>query len=280
MATGGSAARATATRVSAGMTNFHRSRRRGRTMSLPDRSPIVLHVTLRAAVATAMALTFVAGSQLFAQAKGAAAKTAATSAEAADAAYDRAAKSWRALTSVEAQFEQKITNTLLRRTVTSKGTFVQQRPGKVSITFTDPVGDRIVGDGKFLWVYLPSSAPNQVMKLPANAEGAVVADMLGQLLDTPRRTFTISGGDAATIEGRAAHRVELVPRAGENVAFHRATLWIDDKDARPVQVQIVDAQGIDRTITMLSWKPNAPIAKNTFSFQVPKGAKVLTRMPG
>jgi outer membrane lipoprotein carrier protein len=156
---------------------------------------------------------------------------------------------------------------------------VQQRPGKVAITFTDPVGDRIVGDGKFLWVYLPSSAPGQVMKLPANAEGAVVADMLDQLLDSPRRSFTITGGEAATIEGRATRRVKLVPRTPGSVAFQRATLWIDDKESRPVRIQVVDAQNIDRTITMQSWTPNAAVAKDAFKFVVPKGAKVVTKLP-
>ena len=59
------------------------------------------------------------------------------------------------------------------------GVFVQERPNRVSITFTEPSGDRIVGDGKSLWVYLPSSTPGQVLKLPADADGAIVADEKG-----------------------------------------------------------------------------------------------------
>ena len=244
-----------------------------------DGRAVVVHVTIRAGIALAAALTFLAASDIGAQAKPAVTQVSNSSA-AAEQAYDRAAKSWSALKSVEAKFEQKITNPLLNRTATSRGTFLQQRPGKVAITFTDPVGDRIVGDGKFLWVYLPSSAPNQVMKLPANADGAVVADLLGQLLDTPRRTFTITGGEAATIEGRATRRVQLTPKTAGSVAFQRATLWIDDKESRPVRVQVIDTQGVDRTITMLSWSPNATIARDAFKFSVPKGAKVLTKMPG
>jgi outer membrane lipoprotein carrier protein len=252
-----------------------------RTLTQDDRNG-VSYITVRTAIATGVALTIFAASNVIAQTavKPVSSPGAAASSAAADAAYDRAAKSWSALKSVEARFEQKITNPLLGRTATSRGTFIQQRPGKVSITFTDPVGDRIVGDGKFLWVYLPSSAPNQVMKLPANAEGAVVADMLGQLLDTPRRTFTISGGEAATIDGRATRRVQLVPRTAGSVPFQRATLWIDDKESRPVRVQVVDQQGVDRTITMNTWAPNAAVPKDAFRFSVPKGAKVLTRMPG
>lgn len=198
----------------------------------------------------------------------------------AEAAYDRVAKAWSAQSSLEAQFEQRITNSLLGKTMTSRGTFQQQRPNRVNITFTDPVGDRIVGDGKSLWVYLPSSAPGQVMKLPANADGAVVADLLGQLLEAPKRSFTISGGEAATIDGRATRKVTLVPRATGSVPFQRATLWLDDKEPRPVRVQVLDPQGIDRTITLTSWAPNAKVAASSFKFAAPKGVRVVTKVGG
>lgn len=199
---------------------------------------------------------------------------------AAESAYERVTKAWATHSTLEAQFDQRITNPLLGRTVTSRGTFQQRKPGQVSITFTDPAGDRIVGDGKSLWVYLPSSAPGQVMKLPADADGAIVADLLGQLLDAPKRTFTISGGEATTIDGRGTRRVLLVPRVEGSVPFQRATLWLDDKEPRPIRVQVIDGQGVDRTITLTTWKPNAVLPKNAFVFTAPKGVKVITKLPG
>jgi outer membrane lipoprotein carrier protein len=248
-----------------------------------DRVPVaVTRITIGA---TALALAISMGLVARAEAQGAStsAKSSTSvpaSTAAADVAYDRAAKQWGALRSVEARFEQKITNPLIGRTATSRGTFLQQRPGRVSITFTDPAGDRIVGDGTSLWVFLPSSTPGQVLKLPASAEGAVVTDMLGQLLDTPRKTFTITGGEAVTIDGRATRRVHLVPRQAGSVAFQRATLWLDETESRPVRVQIIDGQGVDRTITLTSWTPNARVAKDAFRFAVPRGVKVITRLPG
>jgi outer membrane lipoprotein carrier protein len=199
---------------------------------------------------------------------------------AAETAYDRVARSWAATRTLHADFEQKITNPVLGRTATSKGVFQQQRPGKVSITFTDPVGDRIVGDGTSLWVYLPSSAPGQVLKLPANADGAIVADLLGQLLETPKRAFTISGGETGSIDGRNTRRVQLVPRTPDQVPFQRATLWLDEQEGRPLRVQVIDGQGVDRTITLVTWRPDATLPADAFRFTVPKGAKVSTRLPG
>jgi outer membrane lipoprotein carrier protein len=198
----------------------------------------------------------------------------------AEAAYTRVAKSWSTTRTLQANFDQKITNPILGRTVASRGVFVQERPNRVSITFTEPAGDRIVGDGKSLWVYLPSSTPGQVLKLPADADGAIVADLLGQLLDTPRRAFTITGGESVPIDGRSTRRVQLVPKSPSSVPFSKAVLWLDDKEARPVRVQVLDQQGVDRTITLTSWSPDAVLPKDAFAFVTPKGAKVSTKIPG
>jgi outer membrane lipoprotein carrier protein len=197
----------------------------------------------------------------------------------AETAYDRMARAWSSVQTLEATFDQKITNPLLGRSVTSKGVFLQERPGKVSITFTQPAGDRIVGDGKTLWVYLPSSAPGQVLKLPGDADGAIVADLLGQLLETPKRAFIISGGDAVTIDGRATRRVQLLPRSPDAVPFQKATLWLDEQNPRPVRVQVIDGQGVDRTITLTSWTPGATLPRDAFRFAVPNGVKVTTKLP-
>jgi outer membrane lipoprotein carrier protein len=198
----------------------------------------------------------------------------------AEAAYARVTKSWSSTTTLRADFDQTITNPILGRTVASRGLFMQQRPNRVSIRFTEPAGDRIVGDGKHLWVYLPSSSPGQVLKLPADADGAIVADLLGQLLDTPRRAFTITGGEQAPIDGRATRRVQLVPKSAGTVPFSKAVLWIDDREPRPVRVQVLDSQGVDRTITLTSWAPDASLPKDAFAFIAPKGVKVSTKLPG
>lgn len=198
----------------------------------------------------------------------------------AEAAYARVAKSWSTTRTLQANFDQTITNPILGRTVASRGVFVQERPNRLAITFTEPAGDRIVGDGKSLWVYLPSSTPGQVLKLPADADGAIVADLLGQLLDTPRRAFTITGGESMPIEGRSTRRVQLVPKSPGLVPFSKAVLWLDDKDARPVRVQVLDGQGVDRTITLTSWSPGAVLPKDAFKFVPPKGVRVSTKIPG
>lgn len=226
----------------------------------PNRAPIALGL---AAVGIASLFTFAS----VARAQGA------------DALYDRAAKVYAAQHSIDAQFDQKITNPLLGKTVASHGRFLQQRPNLVAINFSEPAGDQIVGDGKYLWVYLPSSTPGQVLRLPANSDGAIIVNMLGQLLDAPKQSFTISGGEAATIDGSATHKVQLVPKVANSVPFQKATLWIDDSEGRPRRVQVIDEQGVDRSITLTSWATNTTLDKNAFKFSPPKGVKVVSKLP-
>lgn len=209
------------------------------------------------------------------QAQGAPGGTAAVAVQA----YERAAAAWRGTASLEARFEQGVVNALVGRSAMSRGVFRQQRPNQVAITFTDPAGDQIVGDGRFLWVSLPSSTPGQVLKLPAGADGAVVADLLSQLLDTPRRAFDISGGEAADVLGRRTRRVVLVPRQEGRVPFTRAVLWLDDPEPRPLRVQVHDPQGVERTITLLTWQTGITLPPETFRFVPPKGARIVTSLP-
>jgi outer membrane lipoprotein carrier protein len=196
------------------------------------------------------------------------------------AAYERVADAWRATQTLEVRFEQQVVNALVGRTATSRGVYRQQRPNRVAITFTDPAGDQVVGDGKALWVYLPSSAPGQVLKLPANADGAVVADLLAQLLETPRQSFQVTGGEAVELLGRPARRVSLRPRPGARVPFVRAELWLDDAEPRPLRVQVADPQGVERTITLSSWTTGVRLPAEAFRFTPPRGVRVVTSLPG
>ena len=74
--------------------------------------------------------------------------------------------------------------------------------------------------------------------------------------------------------------MQLVPKSPSNAPFQRATLWLDDKEPRPIRVQVVDAQGVDRTITLTTWTPGATLPHDAFKFAVPKGVKVVTKIPG
>ena len=89
---------------------------------------------------------------------------------------DRAVAAWAKVKTVKGTFEQTVTNSITGTSATSRGEYVQERPNRLAIRFTQPDGGAIVADGKVLWVYLPSSSPGQVVKRPATDRRAVPID--------------------------------------------------------------------------------------------------------
>ena len=114
-------------------------------------------------------------------------------AQSTDQTLDRAITAWGKVKTARATFEQTVTNSLTGSSATARGEYQQQRPNRVAIRFTDPAGDRIVADGASVWVYLPSSAPGQVVKRSAS-DGTALVDRWplvyapsSQILDEIRR---------------------------------------------------------------------------------------------
>jgi outer membrane lipoprotein carrier protein len=189
-----------------------------------------------------------------------------------DVVVDRAAAAYAKVKTVRARFEQRLTNPLTGSTIVQQGTLQQRLPNELAVTFTNPKGDRIVADGKALWVYTPSSAPGQVIKLPVGAGSAGGLDLAAQFFDSPRTRYTISDAGRATVGGRATRAANLVPR--QPMQFTRAIVWIDSADATLRQFEVTEPSGLVRRVTLSEIRTNAPVEKGAFTFTVPKGVKV------
>ena len=195
------------------------------------------------------------------------------SAQGTDATIDRAVAAYARMKSARATFEQTLLNPLTGTTVVAKGEMLQQKPGRLSVRFTDPEGDRIVSDGKVLWAYMPSSNPRQVVKMPLTEGGAASVDLAEQFLKDPRTKYQISDAGAATVSGRATHALNLLPR--QPMQFTKATVWIDDRDGSLRQFEITDGNGLTRTVRLTSLALNVPVPSDAFTFKPPKGVKVF-----
>ena len=103
----------------------------------------------------------------------------------ADAIIGRAARVYRSLGSLRADFVQVIDNRMID-SAESRGTLVQAGPAKLAMRFKEPPGEAIVSDGQFVWVYAPSTTPGQVIRRPLQAGGPAYGyNILGWLLDRP-----------------------------------------------------------------------------------------------
>jgi outer membrane lipoprotein carrier protein len=195
-------------------------------------------------------------------------------AQSVDATIDRAVKTWAGVTSARATFEQTISNSLTGGSASARGEFLQQRPGRLAIRFTEPSGDRIISDGKSLWIYLPSSSPGQVVKRPASA-GGISMDITGQFLEEPRSKYDISDAGAETVAGEATRVLTLVPKPGSDAPFTRAKVWISEKDALIKQFEVAEKSGVTRRVRLTTLALNVPVERAAFTFTPPKGVRVV-----
>lgn len=192
-----------------------------------------------------------------------------------NAVMQRAVKAYADLRSVRAEFRQTITNPITGTNSVSRGVLLRKDPNLLSINFTDPKGDRVVSDGQSLWVYLPSSAPGQVMRMSAKANNALaMVDPGGVFLTSPASRFDMSDGGIATVQGRKTNIVNLVPKQA-NGTFTRARLWIDTVNGYVRQFEVTDPNGLKRVVTITSIQPNAAVSAPEFRFTPPKNVRVL-----
>jgi outer membrane lipoprotein carrier protein len=192
-----------------------------------------------------------------------------------DPIIDKAVATYKNTKTSKGTFEQAITNPLTGSTVKAMGEFQQQRqPARFSFRFVQPKGDMIVGDGKWLWVYLPSSTPGQVIKVPMTEGGAGSLDLASRFFDSPRTRFTITDAGTATVAGRATHALVLKPKSSTE-PFTQAKVWIDNADGTLRQFETVEPSGITRLVTVTAVTPNAPVDAKLFTFKAPKGARIV-----
>lgn len=193
-------------------------------------------------------------------------------AQSADAIIDRAVAAYGRLNSMRAEFRQTLTNPLTGNSQTTSGVILRKKPNLLSIRFDS--GDRVAADGSTLWVYLPSSVPGQVMRMPYTGGNASAVDPAEQFLNAPRTRFTVTSSGTATVGGRATHAITLIPKRA-NSGFTSAKIWIDDADSSIRQFDVETANGLRRHVVITSFTANPVLSRASFRFAVPKGAKVV-----
>ena len=187
---------------------------------------------------------------------------------------DKASAAYAQMKTARVTFTQVLTNPLTNREVASAGVMVEQIPGRYRVTFTQPKGDRIISDGKMVWLYLPSTNPGQVMKVPVREGGNGVPDFTAFLLNAPKDRFALADGAAAMVSGRPAHTVLLTPKVG-GIPFIKARVWVDDADGLVRQFETIDINGGVRRVRVESIDMNVPVDASLFTFTVPSGVKVI-----
>ncbi len=184
---------------------------------------------------------------------------------------DRAARTYRQAHTVRATFEQTLTAAATGGVHPSRGEYFQSG-SKFALRFTEPAGDAIVSDGTSLWLYLPSSAKGQVMKMPSQAGEGL--DILSELLAAPKANYIATRLRDEPLDSHATTVFALAPKKAD-LPFARATLWIGKTDTLIWQLEVVEQSGLMRRVRFTSVKTDSDLPLDAFVFTVPTGVKVL-----
>ena len=192
----------------------------------------------------------------------------------AQAIVGRSSQVYRSLGSLRADFVQVIDNPMID-SAESRGTLIQSGPAKLAMRFSDPPGEAVVIDGEHIWVYTPSTVPDQVLRMRLPSGGPVYGyNILAWLLDRPAERYEASYLRRDKVAGRDVDVVQLVP-AVPDLPFERAVVWLDRGDALPRRLEILEPSGATRTLTLTKVRTNERVTDRTFRFEVPRGARVV-----
>jgi len=197
------------------------------------------------------------------------------SAQSADSVLARAQRAYDGMTTLRAAFSQTLTNPMLGGPEQSRGVLFLQPPGRFAMRFSEPSGDRVVADGQWLWVYTPSSVPDQVIRQPIPTSGANTPNLFAQFVDRPLERYRASYVGSDTVAAEPVDLVRLVPK-GDDAPFREAVIGISRRDGWMRRLSLVEESGQRRVLTFQRLDINQLIPPGELRFSVPRGTRVIT----
>lgn len=185
----------------------------------------------------------------------------------------RSGQAYRNLTSLRADFVQVISDRMIGE-FDSRGTLLQAGNNHLQMRFTDPEGDLITLDGRHAWIYTPSSAPGQVIRVAIPEDPIYGLNVVAWILDRPTERYSSTWLRADTMNGRTLDVVKMIPKS-ESLPFREVTVWLDRDDALPRRIEIIETSNARRTLELSRIRVNENIPASTFRFTVPSGVRVI-----
>jgi outer membrane lipoprotein carrier protein len=187
---------------------------------------------------------------------------------------DRASASFDTVRTLQADFIQIVENPMLGDPDTTRGKLFQRRPNYFARRFSEPKNDRIVADGRRLWLYTPSSTPGQVIRTTIPGTGATGPNLIGQFVEHPRERYGAAYVRADSLADGPVDVIGLTPRA-KDLPYSAATVWISKQDGLVRRIDLVETSGQRRTITLQHLSVNRAIAAREFRFSPTSGVRVV-----
>jgi outer membrane lipoprotein carrier protein len=174
---------------------------------------------------------------------------------------------------LRAEFTQRTRNPITSSETPSAGSYLQRGPGVFAVNFTQPSGDRIVSDGRSLWIFVPSATPGQVIRMPVASNSVGSVDLVGQYFTAPASRYTVTDGGTGVLAGTTLRKIVMVPRTETGLA--RAVLWVVPTTGALKQLEATETSGVVRTLTFTRIDRGVALPASTFTFTVPRGVTVV-----
>src|SRR5512135_1064795 len=189
---------------------------------------------------------------------------------------DHASTVYQGVQTLTASFVQIITNPMVGEPDTTRGRLFQQRPSRFAMRFTSPAGDRIVADGRYLWLYTPSTEPGQVIRSRIPRTGTTGPNLIGQFVERPRERYTARYVRADSTTGGWNDVVALTPR-DTTLPYSGATIWVGRGDGLVHRLEIDESGGQVRRVWLSRLQLNVAVPAAEFRFSPPHGVTVVNQ---
>jgi outer membrane lipoprotein carrier protein len=187
---------------------------------------------------------------------------------------DRAAAAYAACSTLTADFVQVIDNPMIGPPDTTHGRLFLVRPGGFALRFIVPHGDRVVADGRRLWLYTPSTTPGQVIRTRIPDAGGTGPNLIGQFLERPRERYRATYVRGDSLAGGWTDVIALAPFPGGG-PYTDAVISVRRGDALVRRIDITEASGQLRGFTLSALRCNVAVPAREVTFSPPAGVRVV-----
>jgi outer membrane lipoprotein carrier protein len=184
----------------------------------------------------------------------------------------RAAAAWKEVSTLQADFTQRLSVPLMGTEQTSRGRIYHRRPDHFLMRFSDPAGDMLVADGRHAWMYYPSVDRTQVLRSSLTGSGGEL-DLQREFLDNPTARYVPTVLGEESVGGRPAWALSLVPKGAS--PYKLVKVWVDRRDALVRRFEMTEENGSVRRLELSNLRTGVELPDSLFEFEPPPGTQVF-----
>jgi outer membrane lipoprotein carrier protein len=185
----------------------------------------------------------------------------------------RARAAYDTIHTLRADFIQIVDNPMVGAPDTTRGVLYQQPLSRFTMNFTRPKHDRIVADGKNLWIYTPSSTPGQVIRTVLPANGGTGPNLIAQFVEHSEQRYHASFVRTDSTAATVVDVIHLVPILTDQ-PYTEATVSIT-RAGLVTRLDITETSGQHRVLIFSKPQLNGSVSGGTFRFTPGAGVRVV-----